>query len=294
VAQPGDGFLVQTPTYGPFFGVKQNVGLSQQAMELTRDAVGDYRIDLDAFEATITPETKVFMLCNPQNPTGRVFSKTELEGMAEICLRHGIVICSDEIHSDLVYSGHKHIPIASLDREIAASTITLAAPSKTFNVAGLQASVVIIENNDLREKFAAAGKGLADHWVNVLGMIALQTAYQQGAPWLDALLAYLETNRDLTFNYVNQQLPGVKMARPEGTFLAWLDCREVLEKSGMQPGEDDHFSPFFEQHARVALNNGEWFGQGGEGFVRLNFGCPRHVLQDGLDRMRSALEGLEM
>lgn len=293
VAKPGESYLVQTPTYGPFFGVEKNVELNQQAMELTLNGDGRYSVDLDAFEAAITPETRIFMLCNPQNPTGRVFTKAELEGMAEICLRHGVVICSDEIHSDLVYSEHKHIPIASLDPEIAANTITLAAPSKTFNVAGLQASVVIIENEELRQKFGGATKGLADHWVNLMGMIALETAYREGAPWLDALLVYLEANRDLAFEFVNQRVPGVKMAKPDGTFLAWLDCREALQGIDIPIGEDDHFNPYFEKHARVALNNGEWFGKGGEGFVRLNFGCPRHVLQEGLERIQAALEKLQ-
>jgi cystathionine beta-lyase len=290
VTQPGDGYLVQTPTYGPFFRVGKNVGLGQQEMELTLNADGSYSVDLDAFEAAIKPETRIFMLCNPQNPTGRVFTKEELEGMAEICLCHNVIICSDEIHSDLVFAGHKHIPIASLDPEIADNTITLAAPSKTFNVAGLQASAVIIENEELRNKFAEAGKGLADHWLNLMGMIALQAAYQQGAPWLEALMRYLDGNRAYVTEFVNYKLPGVRMAKPEGTFLAWLDCRELLNGTEFVEDETVHFSPFFEKEARVALNKGTWFGKGGEGFARLNFGCPRHVLEEGLERMQAALE----
>jgi cystathionine beta-lyase len=293
VTHPGDGYLVQTPTYGPFFGVEKNVGLSQQEMELTLKPDGSYSIDLDAFEAAIKPETRIFMLCNPQNPTGRVFTKAELEGMAEICLRHNVIICSDEIHNDLVYNGHKHFPIASLDDEIAQNTITLVAPSKTFNVAGLKASAVIIENEDLKARFEQAGQGLSDHWVNVIGMIALEVAYRHGAPWLDALMAYLEGNRDFTAAYVNQKLPGVRMAVPEGTFLAWLDCREVLGGVEGEGEEQGYFDPFFEKQAKVAVNNGAWFGKGGEGFVRLNFGCPRHVLQEGLERMRAGLEAVE-
>jgi cystathionine beta-lyase len=289
VTRPGDGYLVQTPTYGPFFGVEKNVGLSKQEMELTLNTDGSYSIDLDAFEAAIMPETRIFMLCNPQNPTGRVFTKDELEGMAEICLRHNIVICADEIHSDLVYAGHKHIPIASLAPEIAENTITLVAPSKTFNVAGLQASAVIIENEELRNKFAEAGKGLADHWLNLMGMIALETAYRQGAPWLEALMRYLDGNRAYATEFVNQKLPGVRMAKPEGTFLAWLDCRELLSGTDFVEDETVYFSPFFAKEARVALNKGTWFGKGGEGFARLNFGCPRHVLEEGLARMQGAL-----
>jgi cystathionine beta-lyase len=290
VTQPGEGYLVQTPTYGPFFRVAKNVGLSQQEMELTLNADGSYSIDLDAFEAAIKPETRIFMLCNPQNPTGRVFTKQELEGMAEICLRHKVIICADEIHSDLVYDGYKHIPIASLAPEIADNTITLVAPSKTFNVAGLQASAVIIENQELREQFSKAGQGLASHWINLMGMIALQTAYREGAPWLEALLHYLDGNRDYVTKFVEQNLPGVQMAKPEATFLAWLDCRELLSGTDFIEDETVHFSPFFEKEARVALNKGTWFGKGGEGFARLNFGCPRHVLEEGLGRMQAALE----
>jgi cystathionine beta-lyase len=293
VTKPGDAYLVQPPTYGPFFRVENNTGLSQQENELVLEADGSYSIDLDAFEAAITPETRIFMLCNPQNPTGRVFTKQELEGMAEICLRHNVIICADEIHSDLVYRGDKHIPIASLDPEIANNTITLVAPSKTFNVAGLQASAAIIENAELREKYEAATKGLADHWVNLMGMVSLQTAYREGGPWLDALLVYLEANRDFALEYVGKYLLGVKMSKPEGTFLAWLDCREALKSYEVKESQNGYFNPYFEQQARVAVNNGAWFGTGGEGFVRLNFGCPRQVLEDGLERMRAALEKLQ-
>jgi cystathionine beta-lyase len=288
--KPGEGYLVQTPTYGPFFRVEKNVGISQQEMELTLNPDGRYTVDLDAFEAAIQPTTRIFMLCNPQNPTGRVFTKAELEGMAEICLRHNVIICSDEIHSDLVFKGYKHIPIASLDPEIANKTITLVAPSKTFNVAGLQASAVIIENEELRGQFTAAGQGLSGHWINLMGMIALETACRQGAPWLEALLRYLDGNRAYVTEYVNQRLPGVRMAQPEGTFLAWLDCREISSRAESKEDDTDSFDSFFEKEARVALNKGTWFGKGGEGFVRLNFGCPRHVLEDGLSRMQAALE----
>jgi cystathionine beta-lyase len=294
VTQPGDGYLVQTPTYGPFFGVEKNVGLSQQEMELTLNPDGSYSIDLDAFEAAIKPETRIFMLCNPQNPTGRVFTKQELEGMAEICLRHNVIICADEIHGDLVYNGHKHIPIASLDPEIAKNTITLVAPSKTFNVAGLKASAVIIENKELKTKFEKAAQGLSDHWVNLMGMIALETAYREGAPWLEALMRYLEGNRDFAAEYVNQRLPGVRMGVPEGTFLAWLDCRELFNEIEQPVGGTGYFNPFFEKQARVAVNTGTWFGKGGEGFVRLNFGCPRRVLEDGLARMQAVLENRQV
>jgi cystathionine beta-lyase len=285
-AQPGDALLVQPPTYGPFLRVAKNWHLTQQENVLIPDETGQYRVDLDAFEAAITPDTRIFMLCNPQNPTGRVFTRQELEGMAEICLRHNVVICADEIHHDLVYSEHTHIPIASLSEEVAANTITLLAPSKTFNIAGLQASVAVIENDELRQKFNAQRRGMVE-WVNLMGMVAMQTAYAEGAHWLDELLLYLEENRNLVAETVQNKMPGVEMAAPEGTYLAWLDCRGV-DMSGYE-SKGANFNLFFKDKAGVVLNSGEWFGTGGQGFVRLNFGCPRPRLQEALDRMVKAL-----
>lgn len=281
VAKPGDGVLVQTPTYGPFLKVAENVRLEQHEMELIRGEDEQYTIDLDAFEAAITERTRIFMLCNPQNPTGRVFSKAELEAMADICLRHNIIICSDEIHHDLVYAPNKHIPTATLDPEIAANTITLLAPSKTFNIAGLEASVAVIENDELREKFEGARQGLVG-WVNLFGQVALRASYEHGEPWLEALMEYLEANRDYVFDFVNQELPGISMAKPEGTYLAWLDCRQA--NIGGKP------SDFFLENAKVAMNDGEWFGQGGGGHIRFNFGCPRALIEEALSKMKQALK----
>jgi len=283
VAKSGDGVLVQTPTYGPFLQVANNVQLEQHEMELVIGEDGQYFIDLEAFEATITERTRIFMLCNPHNPTGRVFRKAELEAMAEICLRHDVIICSDEIHCDLVYEDHKHIPTATLSPEIADKTITLLAPSKTFNIAGLEASVAVIENDELRQKFEGARQGLVG-WVNLLGQVATQACYQHGEPWLDALLPYLQTNRDYVYDIVNQELPGISMLKPEGTYLAWLDCR--------QSGIDGKPSEFFIEQARVAMNDGDWFGRGGEGYVRFNFGCPRPQIEKALEKMKTALENL--
>lgn len=284
VAKPGDGVLVQTPTYGPFLRVADNVQLEQHEMELIPGDDGQYAVDLDAFEAAITERTRIFMLCNPQNPTGRVFRKDELESMAEICLRHNVVICADEIHSDLIYDGSKHIPIASLDPQIAANTITLLAPSKTFNIAGLEASVAVIENDDLRQQFEGARQGLVG-WVNLLGQVAMQASYEHGEPWLEALLQYLQANRDYVSDFVNQHLRGVSMCKPQGTYLAWLNCREA--------GINGKPSDFFLEHARVAMNDGEWFGRGGNGHVRFNFGCPRFQIVEALEKMKTALEKLQ-
>jgi len=280
VSRPGDGVVLQTPAYGPFFNVAGNTDLIQQEMSLTRGKDGQYYIDYERFEACLTGRSRIFMLCNPQNPTGRVFLKTELEIMAEICLKNDIVICSDEIHSDLIFSGNRHIPIASISPEIASNTITLLAPSKTFNIAGLDASVAVITDEGLRKRFNAARKGLLGN-INLLGQYAMLAAYQEGEAWLDALLVYLETNRNFLYDFVNDQLPGIHMAKPEGTYLGWLDCRNA--KMENKPSE------FFKEKAKVLMNDGEWFGESGKDFTRLNFGCPREMLADSLIRMKEAL-----
>jgi cystathionine beta-lyase len=281
LAEPGGGVLVQTPVYPPFLRTADNSGMLRQEMELSRIPDGSYEINWETFEAAISDQTRIFTLCNPHNPVGRVFRRDELEKMAEICLRHGVVICSDEIHCDLLFSGQRHIPIASLDAEVAQQTITLMAPSKTFNIAGLQCSFIVVQNPQLRSKLQAAHKGLVA-WVNVLGLTAGLSAYRDGQEWLDQLLVYLESNRELVYDFVAREMRGVSLAKPEGTYLAWLDCR--------QAGIDGNPYEFFLKQARVALNDGATFGKGGEGFVRLNFACPRHRLVDALERMRQALD----
>jgi cysteine-S-conjugate beta-lyase len=280
LAGEGSAALIQTPVYPPFFQAPANAGMERQEMELTLMPDGTYEIDFDAFEAAITERTKLFILCNPHNPVGRVFTRYELERMAEICLRHHVTICADEIHSDLVFPVHSHLPIASLDAEVARNTIALIAPSKTFNIAGLECSVAIIQDAELRKCYLQACQGLV-HGINVLGQVAGLAAYKEGQPWLDEMLVYLRGNRDYLVDFVNHELPGVSMASPEGTYLAWLDCRQAAVAG-------DPFK-FFLEKARVGLNDGKDFGRGGEGFVRLNFGCPRSMLTEALQQMKKAL-----
>jgi cystathionine beta-lyase len=280
---PGDGVLAQTPVYFPFLDAPQNARCLLDQMMLTQRPDGQYEVDLDRLEAAITPRTHVFVLCNPHNPVGRVFRRDELERMAEVCLQHNLVICSDEIHCDLLLDGHRHLPIAGLDPEVGQRTITLLAPSKTFNIAGLKFSVAIVENAALRQQVRDACQGLVSS-VNLLGQVAALAAYQHGEPWLAAVLDYLEANCDFLLDYVANHLPGVRMARPEGTYLGWLDCRGA--------GLPDTPHKFFLEEARVALNEGATFGRGGEGFARLNFACPRATLEEALDRMRQALQAL--
>jgi cysteine-S-conjugate beta-lyase len=283
VTTAGDGVLVQTPVYYPILYAPGHAGCSLDEMELSPLADGRYEINWDSFTAAITNRTRIFILCNPHNPVGRVFRRDELERMAEICLRHDLVICSDEIHGDLIFSGYRHVPIASLDPEIGARTITLMAPSKTFNIAGLHFSLAIIQNPELRRQVTAARAGLVSS-IDVLGYTAALAAYGEGQPWLDDVLTYLHENRDWLLGSVNNRLPGVRMFQPEGTYLAWLDCR--------QAGIPGNPHKFFVEEARVAMNDGATFGRGGEGFVRLNFACPRSRLQEALQRMEAALQAL--
>jgi len=280
---PGQGILMQTPLYPPLLRVPGNLGLRFDEVPLARDAAGRYSVDGAAFEASIKPDTRVFLLCNPHNPVGRVFTREELAGLAEICLKHGLAMVADEIHCDVTFSAHRHLPIASLDPEIAARTVTLMAPSKTFNLAGLKCSVAIITDQALRERFIATRVDLVQT-VNILGYTAALAAYRDGQPWLDDLLRYLEANRDFLARSVRQHLPGVSMVEPEGTYLAWLDCRAA------DLGGQDPFT-FFLERARVAFSDGALFGRNGQGFVRLNFGCPRSILEQALERMRDALGG---
>lgn len=283
LAIPGGGVLIQTPVYPPFFHVAGNAGMVLQEANLSRQPDGSYEVDWDAFEAAFTDQTRVFILCNPHNPVGRVFRKDELQRMAEICLRQGVTICSDEIHGDLIFKGHKHIPIASLDEEIAQNTVTLMSPTKTFNIAGLQCSFAIAQNEELRHKLEQSMQGLV-MWVNLMGMHAAIAAYRNGQEWLGQVLEYMQGNRDYLFDYLKAHLPQLKMVKPEGTYLAWLDCHQ----SGI-PGNP---CEFFVQHARVGFNDGATFGKGGEGFVRLNFACTRATLTEALERMKTALEQL--
>jgi cystathionine beta-lyase len=282
LAKPGEGILIQTPVYAPFFSAQRHARSVSQQVELTVLDNGAYVIDFEKFEQAITDQTRIFILCNPHNPVGRVFRIDELEKMAEICLRHGVIICSDEIHCDLLYSGYQHFPIASLQPEISKNTITLMAPSKTYNIAGLSCSFAVIQNADLRHTFQSASRGLISE-VNILGRVAALAAYKEGQPWLDELLCYLEANRDFLYENICREFPGISMGLPEATYLAWLDCRQ----SGIQGSPHD----FFLEKGRVAMNKGDDFGKNGQGFVHLNFGCPRSMLVEALERMKKALTG---
>ena len=280
LCKPGDGLLIQTPVYGPIFAASENAQMKRQTMELTCDADGCYTVDLDLMERTIDDSTRMFLLCNPHNPVGRVFTRQELEDMAAVCERHDLIICSDEIHAELLFSGNRHIPIGALSPELARRTVTLLAPSKTFNIAGLHCSVAVIPDPEIRKRFQAARRGIMPG-VTIFAYVAALAAYRDGQPWLDAMLQFLEENRDLVTDYVNEKLPGLQTWSPEGTYLSWIDCRSA--DLPVPPQQ------FFLENARVALNAGTDFGPTGAGFVRLNFACCREVLEEALQRMRAAL-----
>jgi cystathionine beta-lyase len=283
VCEPGDALLMQPPVYFPFLQVHERVGAQRQYAPLTlhtHDHRLRYSIDFDAFESAITTDTRLFLFCHPHNPTGQVFSRDELARLAEICLRHNVVICSDEIHSELLLGGAGHVPMAMISPEVEQQTITLIAPSKTFNLAGLFCSFAIIPNPALRERYKKVCEAQILH-SNSFGIAAAKAAFQHGDEWLAELRAYLTGNRDALMDFVRDRLPGVRTTIPDATYLGWLDCRDF----NLQP------SPFkfFLEEAKVALGDGAMFGPGGEGFMRLNFGCPRSMLMDGLERMRAAL-----
>ncbi|MGB8644326.1 MAG: PatB family C-S lyase [Anaerolineae bacterium] len=281
--EPGAGVLVQTPVYPPFLGAPASNSRVLQSVELSlvkNDRIIEYEIDYDAFEAAITPQTRLFILCHPHNPIGRDYRPEELQRLAEICLRHDVLICSDEIHCDLLLGDTRHTPTASLSSEIADHCITLMAPSKTFNVPGLGFSFAVVPNRELRKKLVAVSEGVLSP-VTVMGYTGALAAYREGGEWLDALRAYLTANRDAMASYIVENMPHIATTAPEATYLAWLDCRETKI-------EENPYT-FFMREAKVALGNGQTFGQGGEGFVRLNFGCPQAQLMEALERMRNAL-----
>lgn len=276
---PGDSVLIQTPAYHPFLELSRNQGLVESNHVLRPGGAGRYEIDLVDFIDHILPSTRIFMLCNPHNPTGRVFRKDELTALAEACLERNVIICSDEIHSDLIYPPNRHVPIASISAEISQATITLISPSKSFNLAGLKSSAVIITNKRLRKAFLDQTRGIAGS-VNILGSVALIAAYRRCDDWLEELLIYLDKNRRFLYQYVESELPGVSMALPEGTFLGWLDFSNTVLES---PGS------YLLEQARVGLNPGEWFGDDFAKFARINFGCPLVTLNTALERIKSAL-----
>jgi cysteine-S-conjugate beta-lyase len=284
-SQPGDDVLMSTPAYPPFLSAPGNGGRTAITADLALTQQGSlirYEMDFDAFEAAITPRTKVFLLCNPHNPVGRMWTRAELEKMAEICLRHDLIICADEIHCELIMDADKkHVPFATLSQEIAARTITLMSPSKTFNMPTVEFAFGVITNADLYKRLETATAGFLPH-PGGLAFAAAQAAYTECEDWVAELLPYLRANRDFAVDYVQKHFPDVGITCPEATYLAWLDWRKA--SIGDKPFD------FFLEKARVAFGDGAIFGKAGEGFVRLNLGTQRSVLAEALERVRAAVE----
>lgn len=277
------GILVQPPVYNEFHEVKNNVGIPQLDAPFVKRVEGNilrYEIDWGIFKKQ-AKKASIFLLCNPHNPLGIIFSRQDLLRMAEICIENDVLIVSDEIHSELLLDGNSFTPLAKLSPEIARRTITLIAPSKTFNVPGLFCGFAVIPNKELREEYIKTVGKLRIH-VNSMGLHAARVAYSGKCDgWLSALRKYLTANRDFLVDYVTHYMPDVRVTKPEATYLAWLDFSHLKLKQ----------SPFdfFMKKAKVGLSDGKIFGAGGEGHIRLNFGTSRRILEQGLERMCKAL-----
>jgi cysteine-S-conjugate beta-lyase len=280
------GYLIQTPVYNEFHETHRKTGMPQVEAPLVKKVKGhliDYEIDFDSF-AQLAPKASLFLLCNPHNPVGSVYSPAELTRLAEICLRDDMLIISDEIHSELLLDDSRFRPIASLDPEIEARTITLISASKAFNVPGLFCAFAIIPNAQLRKLYAETVLKMGVH-VSSAGLVAAQSAYSGRCDgWLRELRNYLTENRDFVIDYVRLRWPEVRITMPQATYLAWLDFTQLeFEKSPYD---------FFFEKAKVALSDGAIFGENGRGHIRLNFGTSRKILKQGLDRMQKALQSL--
>ncbi len=306
LTRPGDGYLIQPPVYMPFNDLQKHLGILRQEAGLvlqTRGSRIHYELDWDTFKTAFNSggsRTRMFLLCNPHNPTGQVYSRDELARMAEACLKNDTIIVSDEIHSELLLhpersrpflaaqskdEAHGHTPIASISPEIAARSITLVAPSKTFNIAGLFCGFAILPDLELRTQYQQQLERMTLH-VNSLGQTAALAAFSGACDdWLAELNAYLSANRDFAVGYIENELPGIHTTVPQATYLLWLDCNELVENEKISASPFN----FFLKEAKVALNDGLPFGSGGENFVRLNFGCPRSTLEEALERMKKAL-----
>jgi len=283
-SRPGDKVVIQTPVYHPFFSAVENNGRRIIRNPLMVEN-GRYLMDTEDLEKRIDGRTRMLILCSPHNPVGRVWTKEEIERLGRICVRKDLMVVSDEIHGDLVFNGHKHVPAASVSPELAERTITCLAPSKTFNLAGLSTSVVIASNPKLLGLFDTQAEKAGLTFGNTFGIVALEAAYTQGAEWLDQLLPYLEANIDLATAFFETRVPKIRFLRPEGTYLALLDCRVL----GMNQEALDNF---FLRKAGVLFDEGTIFGEELRGFERMNLACPRSTLREALERIERAVNAL--
>ena len=281
-SEPGDAVLLQLPSYPPFMRAIEDTGRRLIANPM-RDDGTHWVLDLAAYEAAPDPRTRVLIFCHPQNPTGRAYSRAELEAVADFAIRRDLIVVSDEIHADIVYPGNTHIPLASLHKDIAARTITITSATKSFNIPALRCAVMHFGAPALKERFFRRIPARLLGSPGVTGVDATIAAWDDGQPWLDEILAYLQTNRDWLMQAIATDLPGVTMRMPEATYLAWLDCRALeLPCSAGQ---------FMLDRAKVGLNFGETFGAQYSGFARLNFATPAAILRQIVARMAEPVRG---
>ena len=276
--KPGDALMTCTPVYPPFIGVHHDANVSLIAIDHVQ-INGTWTFDWAAMEQAVTPQTKVFLLCNPQNPLGRVFSAKEVTQLAAFCVAHDLVLVSDEIHCDLIFdeTATPHFSALNLPPELAKQSITLLSPSKTWNIAGIGYAFAVIPDDTIRRKFAAArGHTLTE--ISALSYYAAESAYRDGEPWRQELIAYLKSNRDTLVDFITTRCPGLSVQAGEATYLAWIDARQLGVENPAQ---------YFEQKAELFLSDGAFFGW--PGWIRFNFGCPRERMLEGLEKIAAAL-----
>lgn len=289
--KPGDAVLIQNPVYYPFTNIirdndRRVIDNTLVYEKRVTEGKSQYSIDYEDFERKIVQENiKLFILCNPHNPVGRVWNSEELQYLGEICLRHHVIVVSDEIHNDFVYPGFEHTVFANVDPRFAEFTVTCTAPSKTFNLAGLQISNIFISNETLREAFQKEIDKTGYDEPNALGAVACEAAYRGGQEWLDQLRAYLLENLNFLRAYLQEKIPQIHLVEPEGTYLVWLDCSEL----GISGKELDQF---IVEKAGLWLDGGAMFGPSGADFQRVNIACPRATLELALDKLKAAVDNL--
>jgi cystathionine beta-lyase len=281
-SKPGDKILIQQPVYHLFSQIITN-NERQVVNNPLRLEEGRYTIDFADLEKNLAAGVKLFIFCSPHNPVGRVWTEEELKRVGELCLKYNTLLISDEVHSDLICSGYRHTPVATLSQAILNNTITCMAPSKSFNLAGLQTAYLIIANPILRKQYEKEQERLDLTLPNTFGVIALEKAYTEGEAWLNGLLAYLEDNLSFVTEFFAKHLSPLKIIPPQATYLVWLDCRGLKMKEA-------ELKNFFYQAAKVGLDLGSKFGAEGEGFARLNIACPRKTLKEALERIQAALQ----
>ncbi len=280
LTNPGDKVVIQPPVYHPFERIIRGFDREVLRAPLAFDGKR-YQMDLYALEEQFKAGAKAWILCSPHNPVGRVWSEDELRAAGELALKYHVTVISDEIHNDLVYSPYHHHPFASLDERFKEFTVTAIAPSKTFNLAGLQTAAMIIPNEELLKRYRKVLQKYSMEGANTFGVVALEAAYRHGKEWLDELLEYLKGNLATLEHSLKAKMPQIKVISPEGTYLVWLDCREMeLAK--------EELDRFFIQEAGVAMDEGHIFGEEGIGFMRMNLACPRAYIEDAVERMAAA------